>query len=174
MYAGNGLAVRVIPCLDVDDGRVVKGVNFANLRDAGDPVELAAAYDAGADGGGPDGPDPADVRTDRPAALAPEELAAWCDELAAGGPVLVVGDGAVRYVEQLAPRPGLDLGLAETVAAPSPAVLVRLAARRLAAGAPLQAATDIVPDYRRPADAKINWEERAPQRTAPPPPGDGR
>jgi len=47
---GTGLAVRVIPCLDVDDGRVVKGVNFANLRDAGDPVELAAAYDAeGAD-----------------------------------------------------------------------------------------------------------------------------
>jgi cyclase len=45
-----GLAVRVIPCLDVDAGRVVKGVNFANLRDAGDPVELAAVYDAeGAD-----------------------------------------------------------------------------------------------------------------------------
>src|SRR5215475_7402409 len=44
------LAVRVIPCLDVDDGRVVKGVNFRDLRDAGDPVELAAAYDAeGAD-----------------------------------------------------------------------------------------------------------------------------
>jgi len=44
------VAVRVIPCLDVDDGRVVKGVNFANLRDAGDPVELAAVYDAeGAD-----------------------------------------------------------------------------------------------------------------------------
>jgi cyclase len=39
------LAVRVIPCLDVDDGRVVKGVNFQNLRDAGDPVELAAIYD---------------------------------------------------------------------------------------------------------------------------------
>lgn len=44
------IAVRVIPCLDVDAGRVVKGVNFTNLRDAGDPVELAAAYDAeGAD-----------------------------------------------------------------------------------------------------------------------------
>ena len=44
------VAVRIIPCLDVDDGRVVKGVNFENLRDAGDPVELAAAYDAeGAD-----------------------------------------------------------------------------------------------------------------------------
>ena len=39
------VAIRVIPCLDVDDGRVVKGVNFRNLRDAGDPVELAAAYD---------------------------------------------------------------------------------------------------------------------------------
>ena len=44
------VATRVIPCLDVDGGRVVKGVNFAGLRDAGDPVELAAAYDAqGAD-----------------------------------------------------------------------------------------------------------------------------
>ena len=37
-----GVAIRVIPCLDVDAGRVVKGVNFENLRDAGDPVELAA------------------------------------------------------------------------------------------------------------------------------------
>ena len=44
------LAVRVIPCLDVDAGRVVKGVNFRDLRDAGDPVELAAQYSAnGAD-----------------------------------------------------------------------------------------------------------------------------
>jgi imidazole glycerol-phosphate synthase subunit HisF len=44
------LAVRVIPCLDVDAGRVVKGVNFTDLRDAGDPVEMARLYDAeGAD-----------------------------------------------------------------------------------------------------------------------------
>jgi cyclase len=44
------LAVRVIPCLDVDAGRVVKGVNFTGLRDAGDPVEMAQVYDAeGAD-----------------------------------------------------------------------------------------------------------------------------
>ena len=44
------LAKRIIPCLDVKEGRVVKGVNFLNLRDAGDPVELAARYDAmGAD-----------------------------------------------------------------------------------------------------------------------------
>jgi len=39
------LTKRVIPCLDVHEGRVVKGINFVNLRDAGDPVELAAAYD---------------------------------------------------------------------------------------------------------------------------------
>jgi cyclase len=43
--AQSTVAVRVIACLDVDDGRVVKGVNFADLRDAGDPVELAAVYD---------------------------------------------------------------------------------------------------------------------------------
>ncbi len=44
------LKARLIPCLDVKDGRVVKGVNFADLRDAGDPVEIARAYDAaGAD-----------------------------------------------------------------------------------------------------------------------------
>src|SRR3954464_11632224 len=44
------LTKRIIPCLDVKDGRVVKGVNFLNLRDAGDPVELAARYnEQGAD-----------------------------------------------------------------------------------------------------------------------------
>ena len=44
------LTKRIIPCLDVKDGRVVKGVQFVDLRDAGDPVEVAAAYDAqGAD-----------------------------------------------------------------------------------------------------------------------------
>ncbi len=44
------LSIRIIPCLDVTDGRVVKGINFTNLQDAGDPVELAALYDSeGAD-----------------------------------------------------------------------------------------------------------------------------
>lgn len=44
------LTKRIIPCLDVHNGRVVKGVNFVNLKDAGDPVQIAAAYDkAGAD-----------------------------------------------------------------------------------------------------------------------------
>lgn len=50
MSGASPLKVRVIPCLDVKDGRVVKGVNFVSLRDAGDPVEQATAYDAaGAD-----------------------------------------------------------------------------------------------------------------------------
>ena len=49
-YVDRVLTTRIIPCLDVDNGRVVKGVNFVGLRDAGDPVELAARYDAeGAD-----------------------------------------------------------------------------------------------------------------------------
>ena len=44
------LAKRIIPCLDVDDGRVVKGVKFVDIRDAGDPVEVARRYnEAGAD-----------------------------------------------------------------------------------------------------------------------------
>ncbi len=50
MTGDSMLKVRVIPCLDVKDGRVVKGVKFVDLRDAGDPVEAAKAYDAaGAD-----------------------------------------------------------------------------------------------------------------------------
>lgn len=45
-----GLAKRIIPCLDVDQGRVVKGVKFENIRDAGDPVEVARRYnEEGAD-----------------------------------------------------------------------------------------------------------------------------
>ncbi|HEU5338009.1 MAG TPA: HisA/HisF-related TIM barrel protein, partial [Sulfuricaulis sp.] len=40
-----GLAKRIIPCLDVDNGRVVKGVRFVDIRDAGDPVEVARRYD---------------------------------------------------------------------------------------------------------------------------------
>ena len=45
-----GLAKRIIPCLDVENGRVVKGVNFVDIRDAGDPVEVAKRYnEQGAD-----------------------------------------------------------------------------------------------------------------------------
>ena len=45
MRGGVALAKRVIPCLDVDGGRVVKGVRFVDIRDAGDPVEVARRYD---------------------------------------------------------------------------------------------------------------------------------
>ena len=45
MGGGSMFTKRIIPCLDVDNGRVVKGVNFVNLKDAGDPVEIAKAYD---------------------------------------------------------------------------------------------------------------------------------
>src|SRR3954467_1610710 len=58
------LKLRVIPCLDVKDGRVVKGVNFVSLRDAGDPVEQAQVYDA-AGGGGPCFRDPPGSPEDR-------------------------------------------------------------------------------------------------------------
>ena len=130
---------------------------------------FAAAYRFGGDPGGAVGDvDPAGVRHDRPEALSPGELVAWLDGWAADGPVLVVGDGAVRYLDVVAPRPGVDVGLAAEVASPSPAVLARLAARRLAAGASPVAAGDLVPEYRRHADARINWEERAPRRPAPP------
>ena len=57
---------RVIPCLDVTDGRVVKGTNFVDLRDAGDPVELAARYGASAEEETSD-PRQAYARFDRPA-----------------------------------------------------------------------------------------------------------
>ena len=149
--AGHDRADRVVAVVDARRGEV-----------------FAAAYDFTRGPSGAD-PDPAVVRQDRSEALTPADLARWLDGLAPAGPLLVVGDGAVRYLEILAPRTGLDLGLSETVAAPSPGVLARLAARRLAAGSHPVPAGEVVPDYRRHADAKINWEERAPQRTAVPP-----
>jgi len=149
--AGPDRAGRVVAVVDARRGEV-----------------FAAAYDFTRGAAGAEA-DPATVRHDRPEALAPEDLAAWLERLAADGPLLVVGDGAVRHLDVLAPRAGLDLGLCETVAAPSPGVLARLAARRLSAGVLALPAGEVVPDYRRHADAKINWEERAPQRTAVPP-----
>ncbi len=150
--AGHDRADRVVAVVDARRGEV-----------------FAAAYDftrgtAGAD------PDPAAVRHDRPEALTPEDLAAWLDGLASAGPLLVVGDGAVRHLERPRPPgrprpgPGRDGG--------------RAVARRCWPAWPPGAwppgrnrwpAGDVVPDYRRHADAKINWEERAPQRTAAPP-----
>jgi len=146
--AGSGRAARVVAVVD------------ARRREV-----FAAAYDLR---GVTDGPfDPAEVGDDRAEALSPDELVDWLGALAADGPVLVVGDGAVRYLDLLAPVDGVDVSLAARLAAPSPATLARLASARLAAGSEPVGAADLVPDYRRHADARINWEERAPRRTPP-------
>jgi len=142
-----------------------RAARVVSVVDARRREVFAAAY-AFADGG--EGPiDPAAVCDDRPEALSPDELVAWIDQLTAAGPVLVVGDGAVRYLDLLTPVAGVDVGLAGELTSPSPATLARLAVRRLSAGAVATAAGALAPDYRRHADARINWEERAPQRTPP-------
>jgi tRNA threonylcarbamoyladenosine biosynthesis protein TsaB len=143
----------------------VRSARVVAVVDARRGEVFAAAYTFGT---GTGDVDPGDVRDDRSEALTPDELAAWLGTLAADGPVLVVGDGVVRYRELIAPLTGVDADLAGDVSAPSPAVLARLAARRLDAGVVSMPAGDLVPDYRRHADARINWEERAPQRGARP------
>lgn len=121
---------------------------------------FAAAYLGGA--GSPER-DPASVREDRPVPLAPDALEAWLVELVAEhGRVTVVGDGAVRYRDRLAALTGLELGLADELRAPPPLAQARLARRRLGAGALPAPVEVVVPDYRRAADARINWAERLP------------
>ena len=170
-----GLGIIGVTSLDVlaagarDAAGPDRAARVVSVVDARRSEVFAAAYDFTSFGTEED-PDPAAVCDDRSEALSPEDLVVWLDDLAVVGPVLVVGDGAVRFLELLAPRTGLDLGLADTVSAPSPAVVARLAGRRLTAGEAPRATHDVVPDYRRHADAKINWEERAPQRTALPRP----
>ena len=178
-----GLGVVAVTSLDIlaaaalDLAGPDRAARVVAVVDARRREVFAAAYDFGANSAGtiPGGaiPDPTDVRDDRNEALDPDELVAWLDAMASEGPVLVVGDGAVRYLDLLAPRPGVDCALASQVSAPSPTTLARLASRRLAAGALPVPSGELLPDYRRHADAKINWEERAPQRTAPPA-ADGR
>jgi tRNA threonylcarbamoyladenosine biosynthesis protein TsaB len=108
--------------------------------------------------------EPASVRLDRPVPIAPTDLEAWLLEVGAEtGRVVVVGDGAVRYRPQLAVHPVLDLRLADQLAAPPPLTLAHLARSRWGRGEAPVAAVDLVPDYRRPADARINWEQRAPR-----------
>ncbi len=164
-----GLAVLGVTSLDILAAGALeaagpdRAARVVAVVDARRREVFAAAYAFGGAGT----VDPAEVRDDRPEALDPDALVAWLDTLAVDGPVLVVGDGAVRYLPLLAPRPGVDAALAGLVTAPSPATLARLAARRLAAGVAPSSAVDLAPDYRRHADARINWEERAPQRTPP-------
>jgi tRNA threonylcarbamoyladenosine biosynthesis protein TsaB len=171
-----GLGVLGVTSLDVlaAGARALAGPDRAAtvlaVVDARRREVFAAAYRFGT---GPDDVDPARVCDDRDEALDPGAVADWLADLAAAGPVLVVGDGAVRYLDVLGPVPGADCALAADLSAPSPAVLARLAARRLDAGAAPSAPGDLAPDYRRHADARINWEERAPQRSARPGPADG-
>ncbi len=63
------LKTRIIPCLDVKDGRVVKGVQFLELRDAGDPVEAAKAYDAPAPTNSASSTSPRATRTGAPCSM---------------------------------------------------------------------------------------------------------
>ncbi len=129
---------------------------------------FAAAYQFGRP---PDGPavagrgpvDPAMVRQDHPEPMTPPALEAWLVELAEDGArVTVVGDGAVRYRDRLSAHGWLDLGLADELSAPPPLAQAHLAHRRLVGGTIPQAPADVVPDYRRAADARINWEQRVP------------
>jgi len=124
---------------------------------------FAAAYAVG--GGDPGDPaDPAPARIDPGGPLGPEALAELLGPLTTGGPVVAVGDGAVRYAAVLGACAGLDLGFAARIAAPPPSCLARLASRRLSEGEQPLAPADVVPEYRRHADARINWEVRAPRR----------
>jgi tRNA threonylcarbamoyladenosine biosynthesis protein TsaB len=116
--------------------------------------------------------DPASVRDDRREPLAPDALAAWLADLAAeAGRVRVVGDGAVRYRTLLDENPRLDLRAAGDISVPPPDVLARLAFRRLSAGVAPAPPAEVLPDYRRPADARINWEQRVPRPSDPVGPG---
>jgi tRNA threonylcarbamoyladenosine biosynthesis protein TsaB len=137
---------------------------------------FAASYrfDSAGDLPDADGVDPGSVREDRAEPMAPEALVAWLAGLAPGtGRIRVVGDGAVRYHQLLSAQASLDLGWAEELSAPPPLALARLAGRRLAAGVPPTEPADLVPDYRRPADARINWEQRLPPVPAAGPDGSG-
>ncbi len=107
--------------------------------------------------------DPATVREDRLEPMVPAALEAWLVELAGDHRVAVVGDGALRYRERLSAFASLDLGMADDLSAPPPLAQARLARRRVGRGASLSAPADLVPDYRRAADARINWDQRAPQ-----------
>ncbi|MDO4259522.1 MAG: imidazole glycerol phosphate synthase subunit HisF [Actinomycetaceae bacterium] len=118
------VAIRVIPCLDVDAGRVVKGVNFENLRDAGDPVELAARY----------GQEGADEITFLDVSASTQGRATMLDIVAATAEQvfvpLTVG-GGVRSVEDVARllAHGADKVGINTAALADPEVIARIADR---------------------------------------------
>ncbi len=118
------LAIRVIPCLDVDGGRVVKGVNFTELRDAGDPVELARLYDAE----GADELTFLDISASLEGRATTMEVVSRCAEevfipLTVGGGVSSVGD-----VDRLL-RAGADKVAVNTAAIHRPELIAEIADR---------------------------------------------
>ncbi|MEO9324640.1 imidazole glycerol phosphate synthase subunit HisF [Nocardioides sp. C4-1] len=118
------LAVRVIPCLDVDAGRVVKGINFLDLRDAGDPVELARTYDAE----GADELTFLDISASHEGRATTMEIVSRCAEevfipLTVGGGVKAVGD-----VDRLL-RAGADKVAVNTAAIERPELVAEIADR---------------------------------------------
>ncbi len=154
----------------METGGAERVVSVVDAR-RGEVFAAAYRFDEGESSG--QGPvDPGSVRDDRPEPLAPEALVAWLGELAAtAGRVRVVGDGAARYRPLLSGHPRVDMGWVEDLSAPPPLALARLVAQRLAAGVAPLAPVDLAPDYRRPADARINWEQRAPRVPSPDSPG---
>ncbi|WP_182526376.1 imidazole glycerol phosphate synthase subunit HisF [Nocardioides dongkuii] len=118
------LAVRVIPCLDVDGGRVVKGVNFQELRDAGDPVELARLYDA----------EGADELTFLDISASHEGRATTMDIVSATAEQVFIpltvggGIGAVEDVDRLL-RAGADKVAVNTAAIRRPELVAEIAGR---------------------------------------------
>lgn len=118
------LSIRVIPCLDVDGGRVVKGVNFTELRDAGDPVELARLYDAE----GADELTFLDISASHEGRATTMEVVSRCAEevfipLTVGGGVSSVGD-----VDRLL-RAGADKVAVNTAAINRPELVAEIADR---------------------------------------------
>jgi cyclase len=118
------LAVRVIPCLDVDAGRVVKGINFKELRDAGDPVELARTYDAE----GADELTFLDISASHEGRATTMDVVSRCAEevfipLTVGG-----GVGAVEDVDRLL-RAGADKVAVNTAAVNRPDLVAEIADR---------------------------------------------
>ncbi len=168
-----GISVLGVSSLDVlaaaaaerfEPGGAARVVSVVDAR-RGEVFAASYRFDE-ATGPAGDGPfvDPRSVCDDRLEPIDPDTLVGWLADLGkAAGRVTVVGDGAVRYRQLLLADPAVDLGLAQELSAPSPLVLAGLARRRLAAGDRPVAAEVLLPDYRRPADARINWEQRAPR-----------
>lgn len=168
---GLGLGVLAVSSLDIlaagamaaagpDEARSVVVVVDARR---GEVFTSRYRFDPAATGPG-DVLDPAPARQSPPRLVTPDALIRSLVELdpGPGRRGLIVGDGAVRYRHLLADAQAGDLDLVETVSSPSPLTLARLARFRLEAGAELARPADVVPDYRREADARINWEQRMP------------